>query len=97
MSAFSSALLFLRVIKGRHRTSIFYKGLKLNQAVTLALTLSLALVMNVHLWTSFEELRTSFNVLWTSSGIIGPVYSFYASHYFFFNLAVFMPFGLLFH
>jgi len=40
---------------------------------SLALTLVLALAVNVQLWTSLKEFLTSFSELWTSSGILGPL------------------------
>jgi len=59
-----------RVVQGRCRTSLVLRGcLKLNLALALALTLALTLVLALAL-ALVKELRTSFNELWTSSGIL---------------------------
>jgi len=54
-------------------TLVLILALTLTLVLILALVLALALAMNDQLKTSFKELRTYFNELWTSSGILGQV------------------------
>jgi len=75
---------FMRVVQGRRQMSFVLRGCpKLNLVVALALALTLALAqalvlaltlaLNVELWT----LRNFGHLLWTSSGILGPVCSLF--------------------